>query len=264
MSAPPAVDPVPSVPAAGVDRTVSDDEGDPDYVLSSASEPGSCSGDEEVLRSIPTSVLAARARKRSAPPVDPSDESSVDLRDEFSPVSTVPGPGTPESASALVPPVAPDPVPGTPESASAVVPPVPSPKPRKKKPRSSPTAVASSPAESLSVPADQSPPVPDRSLVRSVSNPELSTLPSNPCVWSRDTHTFWEATAFTGCGLKVSDCTGDAVYMDFGRLTRDIKRGLASLEEDCFEKYVHHYVGRLTEPSCPTLHPGTPLKFPEK
>ena len=260
----PTVDPVPSVPAAGVDRTVSDGEGDPDYVLSSASEPGSCSGDEEVLRSIPTSVLAARARKRSAPPVDPSDESSVDLRDnELSPVSTVPGPGMPESASAVVPPVAPDPVPGMPESASAVVPPVPAPKPRKKKPRSSPTAVASSPAESLSVPADQSPPVPDRSLVRSVSNPELSTLPSNQCVWSRDTHTFWEATAFTGCGLKVSDCTGDAVFMDFGRLTRDIKRGRTSLEEDRFEKYVHHY-GRPAAPSGPTLRPGTPLKFPDK
>ena len=86
---------VDSVPAAGADLTMSDDEGDPDYVLSSASEPGSCSGDEEVLRSIPTSVLAARVRKRSAPP-DPSDESSVDLRDnELSPVSSVPVPGMP-------------------------------------------------------------------------------------------------------------------------------------------------------------------------
>ena len=67
-------------PVAGVDLSLSEDEADPDYVLSSASEPGSCSGDEEVLRSAPTSVLAARVRKRSAPPAVPSHESSVDLR----------------------------------------------------------------------------------------------------------------------------------------------------------------------------------------
>ena len=93
-----STDTVPSYPAAGVDHTMSDDEDDPDYVPSSASEPGSCSGDEETLRSIPTSVLAARARKRSAPPAVPSDESSVDLRDnELSPASNVdPVPVTPE------------------------------------------------------------------------------------------------------------------------------------------------------------------------
>ena len=74
-----------SDPVAGVDPAMSEDEDDPDYVPSSASEPGSCSGDEEVLRSVPTSVLAARARKRSAPP---ADESSDDLRDnELSPPS---------------------------------------------------------------------------------------------------------------------------------------------------------------------------------
>ena len=55
-----------------VDPTVSEDEADPDYVLSSASESAPCSGDEEVLRSAPTSVLAG-ARKRSAPPPVPSD-----------------------------------------------------------------------------------------------------------------------------------------------------------------------------------------------
>ena len=78
MSVDPAVSSVPD-PVAGVDPSISEDEADPDYVPSSASEPGSCSGDEEVLRSVPTSVLAARVRKRSAPPAVPSDESSVDL-----------------------------------------------------------------------------------------------------------------------------------------------------------------------------------------
>ena len=183
-----STDPVPSDPAAVVDHTMSDDEDDPDYVLSSASEPGSCSGDEEVLRSIPTSVLAARARKRPAPPAVPSDESSVDLRDnELSPASTIdPVPGTPESASAVVS----DPVPGTPESASAVVPPAvpypvsgkpesasavsPAPKSRKKKPRPSQPAVASSPAKS--VPVDQS--TPDQSTPDQ-STPDQSA-PSTP------------------------------------------------------------------------------------
>ncbi|CAH3193133.1 unnamed protein product, partial [Porites evermanni] len=150
-----------------------EDEDDPDYVLSSASEPGSCSGDEEVLRSVPTSVLAARARKRSAPPAVPSDESSVDLRDnELSPASDPvdPAPGTPESASAAVAsvpdpdpvtasavpdPVA-DPVPGTPVSASdvPVLPPAKESsgsKPKKKKPRPSPAAPASASAESTPV-----------------------------------------------------------------------------------------------------------------
>ena len=100
----PAVSSVPD-PVAGADPSISEDEADPDYVPSSASEPGSCSGDEEVLRSVPTSVLAARVRKRSAPPAVPSDESSVDLRDnELSPVSELAStvPGTPESASAVV------------------------------------------------------------------------------------------------------------------------------------------------------------------
>ena len=114
----PAASTVPD-PVAGADPSASEDEADPDYVLSSASESGSCSGDEEVLRSAFTAVLTAR--KRSSPSVD---ESSVDLRDnELSPASSVPG--TPEFASAVVVPnsvPAPvlDPVPGTPVSASAV------------------------------------------------------------------------------------------------------------------------------------------------
>ena len=235
--------------AAGVDASMSDGD-DPDYVPSSASELDS--GDEKVLRLVPTSVLSSQARKRSAP----SDESSVDLRDnELSPPSTIPGTpefasavvvadpetapvvsvpvsGTPESASAVVPPA--DPVPGTPESASAVVPFVPSPKPRTKKPRSSEVAVASSPAQSLS------PPVP---------------------VWSPDTQTFWEATASTGNRVEVTDTTGHPVYIDFGRLTRDIRRRRLSFEEDRFVKYVCHY-GCAAAPSCPAFCPGSPLKFP--
>ena len=276
-------------PVAGVDPAMSEDEDedDPDYVLSSASESGSCSGDEEVLRSVPTSVLAARARKRHAPPVLPSDESSVDLRDnELSPVSesasTVPG--TPESASAVVvpdpDPVVPDPVPGTPVSASAVVVPAPDPvvpdpvpgtpvsasavvvpavkssvsKPRKKKPRSSQPAVASSPAKSTSVPAKSTP----------VASAPVAESPPP---------TFWKATRDTGRGYVVKDCTGAAVYFDFGRLTRSIEIESTTFEYDRFVKYVHHNVDRpylcdfvkasTRAPRTTTLPAGTPLEFPK-
>ena len=279
----PAASSVPDVsdPVAGADLSISEDEDDPDYVLSSASESGPCSDDEEVLRSVPTSVLAARARKRSAPPAVPSDESSVDLRDnELSPASDpvdpVPGtpesasavvasdpvPGTPESASAVVPdpvPVAsvPDPVPGTPVSASAVV--VPDvktsvSKPRKKKPRPSKSAVASSPAKSSSVP------------VKSVPVTSTPVAESPPL-------TYWEASRDTGRGYVVKDCTGAQVYFDFGRLTRSIEIESTTFEYDRFVKYVHHNVDRpymydyvkasLRVPRTTTLTAGTPLEFPK-
>ena len=249
-------------PVAGVDPAMSEDEDDPDYVPSSASEPGSCSGDEEVLRS--TSVLAARARKRSAPP---ADESSVDLRDnELSPASDPvdPVPGTPESASAVVAsdPVTvpdsvpgmpesasavvtsdpvPDPVPGTPVSASAVVVPdsTPVPKPKKRKPRPPDAAAASVPAEST--------PVESTPVTRS---PRL---------------TFWEATRRTGFGFTVNDGTGASVYLDFGRLSRSIEIESTSFEYDRFVKYVHHGVGRIPHRPPPTVYlsAGTPLEFPK-
>lgn len=65
-SIPHLTDPVPCLtdPVADVDPSISEDEADPDYVLSSASESGSCCGDEEVLRSVPTSVLAAQGQKQ--------------------------------------------------------------------------------------------------------------------------------------------------------------------------------------------------------
>ena len=253
----PAASSVPDVsvsdPVAGVNPAMSEDEDDPDYVPSSASEPGSCSGDEEVLRSVPTSVLAARARKRSAPPVD---ESSVDLRDnELSPASDL-VPGTPESASAVVPdpvPVAsvPDPVPGTPVSASAVVVPdsTPVPKPKKRKPRPPQAAEASVPAESTPV----------------ESTPVEST-PVKSCPVPRPPRrTFWEATRRTGFGFVVFDGTGASVYLDFGRLSRSVEGDSTSFEFDRFVKYVHHGVGRvpIRSPDTVYLSPGTPLEFPK-
>ena len=258
--------PVPStVPVPGVDHTMSDDGDDPDYVPSSASESSSGPGDEEVLRSIPTSVLAARARKRPAPPAAQSDESSV-------------VPGTPESAPAVV--SVPASAPGMPESASAVVPPVdPAPKPKKKKPRSSSNAVASSPVADQSVaadqstsvdqstpvnqspPADQSTPVDQSTLVRSASSPDLSSFPPAVPLWSPDDCSFWEATRRTGGGYHVDDGTGSTVYLDFGGLTCAVEAGSYTFEMDRLVSYVQ--LGRFSVPA-PAAHfrPGTPLEFP--
>ena len=271
-----SADTVPSDPAAGVDHTMSDDEDDPDYVPSSASEPGSCSGDEETLRSIPTSVLAARARKRSAPPAVPSDESSVDLRDnELSPASdpvasdpvtaSVPDPvpdfvpGTPESASAVV---VPEPVPGTPVSASAVVipnsTPVSSvPKPKKRRPRSSQAVATSASAESTPVKSAESAPVKSAPVE---SAPVKSTPVAGP-----PKRSFWEVSRCTGFGYVVSDGCGASVRLDFGRLSRSIEIESTTFEYDRFVKYVHHGVGRIPARSPPTLYlsPGTPLEFPK-
>ena len=216
----PAASSVPD-PGAGVDPSASEDEADPDYVPSSASEPGSCSGDEEVLRSVPTSVLAARAWKRPAPPAAPSDESSVDLRDnELSPVS--------EPAST---------VPGTPESASAVA--VPDGTKPKKKPRSSQSAVASSLAKFFSV---KSNPVKSISVqpnpVKSTpveSNPAESTPVESTPVESTPAKTapvesspvagsppvsFWEASRRTGFGFVVDEGSGSSGYLDFVYILR--------------------------------------------
>ena len=189
----------------------------------------------------------------NAPPPVPSDESSVDLRDnELSPESD-PVSGTPESASAVV---ASDPVPGMPVSASAVV--VPDAKtsvskPRKKKPRPSQPAVGSSPAKS-SVPA-KSVPV--------TSTPVAESPPP----------TYWMATRHTGRGYVVKDCTGASVYFHFGRLTRSIEIESTTIEYDRFVKYVHHNVDRpylydyvkasTRAPRTTRLPAGTPLEFPE-
>ena len=293
----PAASSVPD-PVAGVDPSVSEDEDDPDYVLSSASESGPCSGDEEVLRSVPTSVLAARARKRSAPPPVPSDESSVDLRDNELSSESDPVSGTPESASAVVPsdPV-PDPVPGMPESASAVV--VPDPVPVPGTPVSASAVVVPDPATvpvpgtpvsasavvvpdvktSVSKPRKKKP-RPSKSAVasspaKSSSVPVKSVPVTSTPVAESPPLTYWEASRNTGRGSVVRDCTGAQVYFDFGRLTRSIEIESTTFEYDRFVKYVHHnasrpymctsdYVKAVTRaPLTTRLLPGTPLEFPK-
>lgn len=51
-------------PVADVDPPIFEDEADPDYVLSSELEPGSCSGDEEVTRAACLVQLTSSLRKR--------------------------------------------------------------------------------------------------------------------------------------------------------------------------------------------------------
>lgn len=61
----PAASSVPDIsvsgPVAGVDPAMSEDEDDPDFVCSSASEPGDCSGDEEAVRGASLVELASHA-----------------------------------------------------------------------------------------------------------------------------------------------------------------------------------------------------------
>ena len=286
-----------SDPVAGADPSISEDEDDPDYVLSSASESGPWSGDEEVLRSVPTSALAARARKHSAPPAVPSDESSVDLRDnELSPASDPVDPvsGTPESASAVVAsdPVSvpvPDPVPGTPESASAVVPdpvsvpvvpdPASVPDPVPSTPVSASAACATS-ESSVSPPAKESsgskprkkkPRAAASSSAKSASvksAPVKSTPAKSTSVPGPPFSTYWEASRRTGFGYVLQDCIGDPVYFDFGRFSRSIEIESTTFEYDRFVKYVHHDVQRPYLWHCRTPHTkqlpaGTPLEFPK-
>ena len=239
-SASAVVDESAAADASDVPASMSDD--DPDC----ASEPGTCSGDEEVLRLVPTSVLASRARKRSAPSPPPagqktfcSDEPSVDLRDnELSPPSDVPG--TPEFASAVVVPVPAsfrDPVPGTPVSASAVV-----------VRDGTPVAASAVPVASESAPVESAPaePVPAKSVPA-----ETPPLP------------YWEAIRRTGYGRVLDDGCGGQIHFDFGSLSRSIEIESTSLEYDRFVKYVHHGYGRLSRASrCDRLPAGSPAKFP--
>ena len=281
-----------SDPVAGADPSISEDEDDPDYVLSSASESGPWSGDEEVLRSVPTSALAARARKSSAPPAVPSDESSIDLRDnELSPASDPVDPvsGTPESTSAVVAsdPVSvpvPDPVPGTPESASAVVPdpvsfpvvpdPASVPDPVPGTPVSASAACATS-ESSVSPPAKESSgskPRKKKPRAAASSSAKSASVKSTPAkstsVPGPPFSTYWEASRGTGFGYVLQDCTGDPVYFDFGRFSRSIEIESTTFEYDRFVKYVHHdvdrpYLWHSRTPRTKQLPAGTPLEFPK-
>ena len=234
----------------------------------SASEDVLVSGDESVLAEGSVALPPPRSvpvLKRPAPPAVPSEESSVDLRDnELSPVSqpvsdsvpVVPDsvPGTPESASAVVVPavIASDPVSGKPESASAVVE-SPAPKRRRKKPRSSKPAVASSPPKSASVHQsvpDQSTPVQSSpvDLSAPVESAPVESVPTKSVPIKSSPRSYREVSRCTGFGRVLDDGCGGQIYFDFDRLSRSIEIDSTSFEYDRFVKYVHHGYGKLVGP----------------
>ena len=255
----PAASSVPaSVPVAGVGPAMSMDEDDPDYVPSSESESGSCSGDEEVSRASCLVSLTSTLRKRSLSetqaelvgaldsggpvpgfPVSSFGGSQPSLSDleASDPVSFDPAPGMPESPSAVVAAV-----PGTPEPASAVL-------------------TADPVSRSL-------PPPRKRRFV---------DLP--PSGFSSQQETDVLARPYRGILPRTSYAyvCADAVkpdvpvVMDFGYLTRSVVSDYCSFELDRFVKYVHRNHSRVVASSIfssdvvvstESLPAGTPAKFP--
>ena len=234
------------------DASMSDSEVDPDC----ASEPGSCSGDEEITRAACLVTLTSALRKRSLSETQAelvgaldsgepapgfsvssfggSQPSLLDL--ETSDPDFVPAPGMPESASAAVAAV-----PGTPEPASAVVADPVSrslPRPKKRKFVDLPPS-GFSPQQELAV----------------LARPYHGILP-------RTTYAYV-------CADTVKPDV--PVVMDFGYLTRSVVADYCSFELDRFVKYVHRDHSRPVASSIfpsdvavstESLPAGTPAKFP--
>ena len=201
-SAAPSVPEASSVPVATqssvADPCMSQDEevDDPDYVPSTASESGSCSGDEEVMQSESSAALLGRKRSFSeADKLSLDDEpASTDDSVPGTPVSasavSTPGSGTPVSASAASTPVS-----GMPVSASAVS-----------------TPVSDTPASAGPVPS-----VP-------VAPPKDPTL------------SFWELTRRRHYAFGITDTADEYAMMEYGNLTRSIIRDSSTFEVDRFYK----------------------------
>ena len=262
----------PSVPEASsvADPRMSEDEeaDDPDYVPSTASEPGSCSGDKDVITSVSNIVPLGRKRSysesdaadlylvdedevESAPTVDPVPGKPMIASAAFSPVTSVSG--TPVSASAASTPVAgmpvsasavSTPVSGTPVSASAVSPPV----------SGTPESASAGPTPAVkpSVPVSgrKKPPPP------AVAPPPTKPVPS-----------FWDHTRRRCFAVGAIDSAGESITLEFGILTRSILRDFSTFEVDRFYKYRDRLVARpyLVPRDIPSLslRPGVPLKFPK-
>ena len=268
----------PSVPEASsvatqssvADPCMSQDEevDDPDYVPSTASESGSCSGDEEVMQS--ESSAALLGRKRSFSEADKlslndepasTDDSVPGMPEIASAVSTpavsdvsgtpvsasavsTPGSGTPVSASAASTPAAPD-VSGTPVSASAAFTPI--------------SGMPES-ASAVSTPVSGTP-------GSAESTPVGRSRPSSYCTWKDLTLPFWERTRRPHAAVGTQDAAGESILMEFGRLTNAIMRDSSTFEVDRFYKYRDRLVSRpyLVPRNDPqlSLRAGTPSKFPK-
>ena len=277
----------PSVPEASSvadPRMSEDDEVDyPDYVPSTASEPGSCSGDSEGIKSVSTAVPLGRIRSYSESDtsnfylVDEDEEESASTVDPVlckpviasaasapaapdvsgTPVSasavSTPGSGTPVSASAASTPVS-----GTPVSASVastsvsvIAPDGPG----------TPVSASAGPTPAVSVPVKPSVPVSGR---KKPPPPAVAPSPTEP---SQSQPSFWDRTRRRCFAFGGVDAAGESISLEFGTLTRSILRDSCTFEIDRFYKYRDRLVRRPYQaprnvPNL-SLRAGTPLKFPK-
>ena len=232
------VDPV---PASGVDppMSVADEEEDPEYVCSSASEPGDCSGDEEVVRGASLVELASRMRKRALSESFVDVSAVIESGDLSSFAESSLGGSQPSLSSAVEPsdPAVSEPsVPAVPESD-----PVPRslPPPQKKK------RFVDLPPSGFS----------SEQVADALNRPYSGILPR---------------TSYAHvCPDAVKPDV--PVVMDFGYLTRSVLADYCTFELDRFVKYVHpKFTKVVASPvfvssvavSVESLPAGTPAKFP--
>lgn len=222
-----------SDPVADVDLSSLEDVADPEYFPSSASEPGSCSGDEEITRASCLVQLTSALRKRS---LSESHAEFVGALDSGEPVPGLSQPSLGGSQPSLLSDVAEpsDPEPSDPvPSVSRSVPPR-----KKKKPVDLPPSGFSS-----QVVADV------------LSRPYRGILPRTSYAYV--------------CPDAVKPEV--PVVMDFGYLTRSVVADDCSFELDRFVKYVHRKFSRVVASplfgsdvvvSVESLPAGSPAKFP--
>ena len=239
----PAASSVPDVsvsgPVAGVDPAMSEDEDDPDFVCSSASEPGDCSGDEEVVRGASLVELASRMRKRALSETFVDVSAVIESGDLSYLSQSSLGGSQPSLSSAAEPsdPAVSEPsVPVVPESD-----PVPRslPPPQKKK------RFVDLPPSGFS----------SEQVADALNRPYSGILPR---------------TSYAHvCPDAVKPDV--PVVMDFGYLTRSVLADYCTFELDRFVKYVHRKFTKVVASpvfvssvavSVESLPTGTPAKFP--
>ena len=222
------------VPASGVDppMSVADEGEDPEYACSSASEPGDCSGDEEVVRGASLVELASRMRKRALSETF-VDVSAVLESGDLSFFSQSSLGGSQPSLSAVEPSV-PD-----------VSEPDPDPVPRSLPPPQKKKRFVDLPPSGFS----------PEQVADALTRPYSGLLPR---------------TSYAHvCPDAVKPDV--PVVMDFGYLTRSVLADYCTFELDRFVKYVHRKFSRVVASpmfasnvvvSEESLPAGTPAKFP--
>ena len=269
-SAAPSVPEASSVPVADPRMSEDDEVDDPDYVPSTASEPGSCSGDDTVIQ-WSDGIMPGRKGSYSE-----SDTSIFVFCDEGETESTVdPVPGKPVIASAASTPAVPVGS-GTPVSASAVstpvlvsTPAVCSGTPVSASAASTPVFVTGSgtPVSASAGPTPASVPVKPSVPVSGRKKPPPPAVAPSPTEPSQSQPSFWDRTRRRCFAFGGVDAAGESISLEFGTLTRSILRDSSTFEIDRFYKYRDRLVCRPYQSSrnVPnlSLRAGAPLKFPQ-